>query len=278
MILSKQHSSKLVLLVTGTLIVAACGTVSQIHKTEISTLPEPQTAIVKSPIDTREYSSIVLDNQLEVVLVSDPTIEKSAAALSVGVGSFQEPKEFGGLAHYLEHMLFLGTTSYPDVGDYSEFVSRNGGTQNAYTQLDHTNYMVAVNNNAYDEALKRFSGFFYEATLDVHYADKERNAVHSEWSMKSPNDWVMLNQLDGLTLNPAHPISQFNWGNLNSLVDKPDSKLQEALLDLYNTYYSANLMKAAMISNLPLAEMEKLAREYFGKIPNKNTPKPVITG
>ena len=277
MILSKQHSSKLVLLVTGTLIVAACGTVSQIHKTEISTLPEPQTAIVKSPIDTREYSSIVLDNQLEVVLVSDPTIEKSAAALSVGVGSFQEPKEFGGLAHYLEHMLFLGTASYPDVGDYSEFVSRNGGTQNAYTQLDHTNYMVAVNNNAYAEALKRFSGFFYEATLDEHYADKERNAVHSEWSMKSPNDWVMLNQLDGLTLNPAHPISQFNWGNLNSLVDKPDSKLQDALLNLYNTYYSANLMKAAMISNLPLAEMEKLAREYFGKIPNKNTPKPIIT-
>jgi protease-3 len=277
MILCKQRSRKLALLVTGSLLVAACGTVSQKQTTEISTLPQAQSAIVKSPIDTRQYSSIVLANQLEVVLVSDPIIEKSAAALSVGVGSFQEPKDFGGLAHYLEHMLFLGTKTYPDVGDYSEFVSRNGGTQNAYTQLDHTNYMVAVNNDAFDEALKRFSGFFYEATLDEHYADKERNAVHSEWSMKGPNDWVILNQLDGLTLNPAHPISQFNWGNLTSLSDKDDRKLQDALLDLYNTYYSANLMKAAMISNLPISEMEKLAQQYFGKIPNKNTPPPKIT-
>ena len=277
MILCKPRSSKLAMLVTGTLLVAACGTVSQSQKVEISTLPETQSAIVKSPMDTREYSSIVLANQLEVVLVSDPSIEKSAAALSVGVGSFQEPKEFGGLAHYLEHMLFLGTKTYPEVGDYSEFVSRNGGTQNAYTQLDHTNYMVAVNNDAFAEALKRFSGFFYEATLDEHYADKERNAVHSEWSMKGPNDWVILGQLDGLTLNQDHPISQFNWGNLTSLADKPDNKLQDALLNLYHTYYSANLMKAAMISNLPLADMEKLAREYFGKIPNKNTPAPKVT-
>lgn len=276
MILCKQRSGKLALLLTGSLIVAACSNVSQQQTTEVSSLPDAQSVIVKSPMDTREYSSIVLANQLEVVLVSDPSIEKSAAALSVKVGSFQEPKEFGGLAHYLEHMLFLGTKSYPDVGDYSEFVSRNGGTQNAYTQLDHTNYMVAVNNNAFDEALKRFSGFFYEATLDVHYADKERNAVHSEWTMKGPNDWVMLSQLDGLTLNAEHPISQFNWGNLNSLSDKADNKLQDALLKLYDTYYSANLMKAALVSNLPLAEMEKLAREYFGKIPNKNTPDPKI--
>jgi protease-3 len=211
------------------------------------------------------------------MLVSDPSIEKSAAALSVAVGSLQEPKEFGGLAHYLEHMLFLGTTRYPTVGDYSEFISRNGGSQNAYTQLDHTNYMVAVNNDAYDEALSRFSGFFYEATLDQRYADKERNAVHSEWTMKSPNDWVILEQLNGSTLNPEHPISQFNWGNLDSLVDKKDNKLQAALVDMYNTYYSANLMKGAMISNLPIADMKKLAKQHFGKIPNKNTPRPKMT-
>jgi protease-3 len=243
----------------------------------ISTEPEPQNEIVKSPIDKREYASIVLDNQLEIMLVSDPSIEKSAAAISVAVGSLQEPKEFGGLAHYLEHMLFLGTKSFPIVGNYGEFVSRNGGSQNAYTQLDHTNYMVAVNNDAYDEALSRFSGFFYEATLDESYADKERNAVHSEWTMKGPNDWVILQQLNGLTLNPEHPISQFNWGNLDSLVDKENNKLHTALVNMYNTYYSANLMKGAMISNLPITDMKKLAKQHFGNIPNKNTPRPEMS-
>lgn len=271
------HRSQFALWVIAAFLLSACHSIENPQITEVSTQPEPRSTIVKSPNDNREYKSITLENELQLVLVSDPTIEQSAAALSVGVGSFQEPKEFGGLAHYLEHMLFLGTTTYPEVGDYSAFVSQNGGTQNAYTELDHTNFMVAVNNNAYDEALKRFSEFFYEATLNEHYADKERNAVNSEWTMKSPNDWVILNQLNGLTLNPAHPISQFNWGNLDSLVDKADSKLQHALRKLYNTYYSANLMKGAMISNLSLPEMEKLAEQYFGKIPNKHTPKPEIT-
>jgi protease-3 len=277
MTVSSGRNTTLVILIGASILLNACGSTDNAKSEAISTQPEAQSEIVKSPIDSREYASIVLDNQLEVMLVSDPSIEKSAAALSVAVGSLQEPKEFGGLAHYLEHMLFLGTTSYPIVGDYSEFISRNGGSQNAYTQLDHTNYMVAVNNDAYDQALSRFSGFFYEAILDESYADKERNAVHSEWSMKGPNDWVILEQLNGSTLNPEHPISQFNWGNLDSLVDKENSKLHTALLDMYNTYYSANLMKGAMISNLPIADMKKLAKQHFGKVPNKNTPRPKMT-
>ena len=203
----------LALLAGGTL--TACSqtgdlTSKQVSKKQVSAKPDAIDSIVKSANDTREYESVVLANDLEVVLISDPTIEKSAAALSVGVGSYQEPKGFGGLAHYLEHMLFLGTKSYPTVGEYSEFITQNGGSQNAYTELDHTNYMVAVNNDAYDEALKRFSGFFYESVLDPKYADKERNAVHSEWTMKGPNDYVILGQLDGKTLNQEHPISQFN--------------------------------------------------------------------
>jgi protease-3 len=277
MTLLTGRSTILAFLIGASIFLNACGSTEQTKSMAISTQPDPQSEIVKSPIDSREYTSIVLDNQLEIMLVSDPSIEKSAAALSVAVGSLQEPKEFGGLAHYLEHMLFLGTTRYPTVGDYSEFISRNGGSQNAYTQLDHTNYMVAVNNDVYDEALSRFSGFFYEAILDESYADKERNAVHSEWTMKSPNDWVILEQLNGSTLNPEHPISQFNWGNLDSLVDKKDNKLQAALVDMYNTYYSANLMKGAMISNLAIADMKKLAKQHFGKIPNKNTPRPKMT-
>jgi protease-3 len=277
MTLLTGRCKKVAFLIGASVMLNACSLTDQDKSVAISTQPEPQSEIVKSPIDSREYASIVLDNQLEILLVSDPSIEKSAAAISVAVGSLQEPKEFGGLAHYLEHMLFLGTTRFPTVGDYSEFVSRNGGSQNAYTQLDHTNYMVAVNNDAYDEALSRFSGFFYEAILDESYADKERHAVHSEWTMKGPNDWVILQQLNGITLNPEHPISQFSWGNLDSLADKENNKLQTALMDMYNTYYSANLMKGAMISNLPIADMKKLAKQHFEKIPNKNTPRPKMT-
>ncbi|MEP0355680.1 insulinase family protein [Paraglaciecola sp.] len=276
MIVTEKYKFGLVIALSINLLISACGSTQENESQQVSSEPEVQHHIVKSPNDNREYDSIVLDNELQILLVSDPDIEKSAVALSVAVGSFQEPKEFGGLAHYLEHMLFMGTKSYPEVGGYGEFVTLNGGIQNAYTELDHTNFMVAVNNDAYEQALSRFSGFFYEALLNEEYADKERNAVHSEWSMKSPNDWVILAQVEGKTLNPEHPISQFNWGNLESLADNGDEKLQGALVDFYHRYYSANLMKSAMISHLPIAEMRLLAKRYFSKIPNKHTPKPTI--
>ncbi|MFT2090450.1 insulinase family protein [Paraglaciecola sp. 2405UD69-4] len=277
MMLPQKYSLGSAMVLGLFLIMSACSSLYEKPKQQVATEPDRQTSIVKSQNDNREYASIVLDNGLQILLVSDPVIEKSAVALSVAVGSYQEPKGLGGLAHYLEHMLFMGTKSYPEVGGYNEFVTLNGGTQNAYTELDHTNFMVAVNNDAYEEALSRFSGFFYEALLDEKYADKERNAVHSEWTMKSPNDWVILEQLEGKTLNPEHPVSHFNWGNLDSLTDRNNIKLQDALVELYQTYYSANLMKSAMISHLPIEQMKVLAQRYFSNIPNKNTPRPSIS-
>ena len=250
------------------LCLCACQSARESVKAAASTEPAPQTAIVKSSNDVREYRSIILDNKLEVVLVSDPLLKKSAAALSVAVGSFQEPKGFGGLAHYLEHMVFLGTTTYPDAAEHAKFISLNGGVENAYTALDHTNYMVAVDNAVFDQALDRFASFFYEALLDERFADKERNAVHSEWTFKGPNDGVILESLDGITLNTDHPVSQFNWGNLESLADRSDQSLHTALVDFYQRYYSANLMKAALISPMSLDEIEVLAKKTLGKITN----------
>lgn len=249
---------------------------AEVINNHLANTPIKPNKIVTSVTDKRQYLSIILPNQLQVILISDPTVKKSAAALSVAVGSYQEPNGFGGLAHYLEHMLFLGTKSYPKVGDYSVFLSRNGGFDNAYTQVDHTNYMMTVNNNAYPEALHRFSGFFYEPLLSVKYADKERNSVNSEWTMKSPDDEVILEQLNGTTLNPNHPISQFNWGNLETLSDHGERKLQTQLVNFYNKYYSANIMKAVLISNLPISELKKLANTYFAVIPNKNIAKPQV--
>jgi insulysin len=83
--------------------------------------------------DPRSYRYLVLPNGLRVILVSDPKADKAAAALSVSVGSFSDPEEIPGLAHFLEHMLFLGSEKYPGENDYSEYLSENGGYSNAYT-------------------------------------------------------------------------------------------------------------------------------------------------
>ena len=94
--------------------------------------------LVISPNDQRQYRHIRLDNELDVLLISDPTTDKSAASLDVHVGSYQNPKDREGLAHFLEHMLFLGTKQYPESGEYQTFIAEHGGSHNAGTGLENT--------------------------------------------------------------------------------------------------------------------------------------------
>ena len=80
--------------------------------------------IIKSPTDPRVYSSVELPNNLRVLLVSHPKTERATAAASMGSGSFNEGWETRGLAHFCEHMLFLGNAKYPIEGDYSKYCHR----------------------------------------------------------------------------------------------------------------------------------------------------------
>ncbi|MDE1463920.1 insulinase family protein [Spartinivicinus poritis] len=237
---------------------------------------QDSTPIVVSPSDDRAYQVLTLANEIEVILVSDPQLKKSAAALSVGVGSIQDPMSQQGLAHFLEHMLFLGTERYPDTKGYSEFMTKHGGAHNAYTGLDITNYMFQINNDAYDQALDRFSDFFKSPKLYPEYVEKEKNAVNAEWSMSRENDYAGQFKLSRNILGD-HPANRFSTGNLETLSNKSGSKLHQEMVDFYNKYYSSNIMKVAMVSNLPLAEMARLAKQHFSGIKNKHIEKPKVT-
>ncbi|MCC5853383.1 MAG: insulinase family protein, partial [Alkalimonas sp.] len=185
------------------------GLLSGCSSTATQTIAAEQPAaqsIITSPNDARQYKAIILPNQLQVVLVSDPAAEKSSAALSVDVGWLNDPKEQQGLAHFLEHMLFMGTERFPDPDGFINFMSQHGGTYNAFTnQL--TNYMFEINNSHFDEALDRFSDFFKSPLLLPDYIEKERHAVHSEWSMMRTQDgWAMMAL--GAKLLGDHPANQ----------------------------------------------------------------------
>ena len=77
-------------------------------------------------------------------MISDETTDKSAAALDVHIGHMSDPVSLPGLAHFCEHMLFLGTEKFPDENEYSKFLSQHGGSFNAFTSSDHTNYYFDV--------------------------------------------------------------------------------------------------------------------------------------
>lgn len=267
-----QARAALGVLVLGALLLGCGGAEDETSGTASVTEPD----VVVSPNDARLYQTLTLENGIEVLLVSDPAVEKSAAALSVGVGLLFDPMAYQGMAHYLEHMLFLGTEKYPESDGYMAFIQENGGANNAYTWLDITNYMFEVKNSAYDSAIDRFAHFFKTPLLDPEYIEKEKSAVNAEWSMRREMDFFGMYKLSR-SLMGDHPANRFLIGNLETLADEEDSTLHEATKGFYAQYYSANLMKVAMVSNRSLPEMVALAKANFGDIVNKEVPTPKVT-
>ena len=82
-------------------------------------MPEIIENIRQSPHDTLDYRIVVLDNGLTALLVRDADATKSAASLVAHVGSLKDPVEYQGLAHFCEHMLFMGSEKYPDQAEYT---------------------------------------------------------------------------------------------------------------------------------------------------------------
>ena len=107
-----------------------------------------------SPNDKKQYRYITLPNGLRILLVHDENAQKSAAALAVKVGHFDDPYHREGLAHYLEHMLFLGTQKYPSIGEFQSFISQHGGKNNAWTGTEHTCFFFDIISTSFAEAFR----------------------------------------------------------------------------------------------------------------------------
>ena len=220
----------------------------------------------------RETRTLVLENGLQVLLMHDPDVDRSAAALSVGVGQLYDPWDKQGLAHYLEHMLFLGTKKYPKVSSFKEYLNSNSGASNAYTGSDITNYFLQVSHHAFEGALDRFSGFFREPLFDKKYSEREVNAVNSEFDKNRLQDGWRSNHLIHQISEEGHPIRKFGIGSKETLAG--DNR--QALLAFHKKYYAASNMRLTFLSNISLNEQEHLARQYFSDIPDRPVSKPEI--
>ena len=88
---------------------------------------QTQLQILNPQLSERKVAKLRLSNGLEAYIVSDPGIQQSAAALAVEAGSWNDPKEYPGMAHFLEHMLFMGTKAYPSEFEYMQFINDHGG-------------------------------------------------------------------------------------------------------------------------------------------------------
>jgi|GEM_PF-4711115 len=228
--------------------------------------------IHKSANKPRAYRYLTLQNGLKVLLVRDPTAEKSAVAMNVEAGSADEPKNQAGLAHFLEHMLFLGNDQYPGASEFSDYLHAYGGRDNAYTDFDRTNYRLEVARDGLPGALARFSRFFIAPLLNEHFIERERFAVKSEYELSFSDNRYRFYDVLWQASSRKHPITQSVIGDMTTLSGSP-SHLKNALRQFFEQHYSANRMQLVIMSAHTLDEMTAYAERYFAEIPNRHLPK-----
>lgn len=214
--------------------------------------------IIKSPNDTCDYKIITLDNGLKTLLISDKNTKLSYAAMVVGAGSLLEKETFG-LAHFLEHMLFLGNKKYPNGEKYFEYVNSHGGKTNAFTDLLRTCYYFTIDNKYLDEIIDMFAHFFIDPLFNSNLVDKEINAVNSEYHKDIGIDGYQYKYALKLLAADNHPFKNFDVGSTETL--KKDN-IREELIKFYTKYYVSNNMQLIILNNKPINEMEKLLKFF----------------
>lgn len=230
---------------------------------------EAEVQIVKPRTDKREYRRIILKNSLEVLLISDLDTDKCAASMDVSVGSFSDPSGLEGLAHFLEHMLFYASEKYPLEDSYSKYITEHGGSTNAFTSSENTNYYFDVNTDCFEEALDRFAQFFIKPLMAADATMREIKAVDSENQKNLLSDAWRMTQLQKHLSAEDHPYHKFSTGNWETLEVRPKEKglnTRNELIKFYEENYSANLMHLVIYAKESLDRIQCMVEKKFQDI------------
>uniref|UniRef100_A0A4W5RE46 Nardilysin b (N-arginine dibasic convertase) n=1 Tax=Hucho hucho TaxID=62062 RepID=A0A4W5RE46_9TELE len=194
-----------------------------------------------------------LDEEQEGKQKKGSSEKQSAAALCISVGSFSDPEDLPGLAHFLEHMVFMGSEKYPAENGFDAFLKKHGGSDNASTDCERTIFQFDVQRKYFREALDRWAQFFICPLMIEDAIDREVEAVDSEYQLARPSDSHRKEMLFGSLARPKHPMGKFCWGNAQTLKHEPREKqinTYQRLRDFWKRYYSAHYMTLTVQSKV----------------------------
>jgi insulysin len=231
--------------------------------------PAKDTAeITKPALDRKTYAFKTLPNGLRTLVVQDPDATKAGVAVAVDAGSYSDGLDYPGLAHFCEHMLFLGNEKYPTQGDFDNFLSQHDGMSNAYTDQEMTVYFNEVGMTGFDGTMDRFAQFFIAPLFNRSMARKEIQAVDSEHQKNLPDafrrTWEVMRSL----ANPESPVSRFYTGDIHTLLtDESGNKVVDALKKYHGENYCAGRERLVIVANMSTAELMAKAEEHFAGLP-----------
>ena len=183
------------------------------------------------------------------------------------VGSIQEEESQRGLAHFLEHMCFNGTTHFPDstLIEYLESIGVKFGAQlNAFTSVEETVYNidnVPAREGAIDSCLLILHDWSHDLTLDGKEIDKERGVIHGEWRMRNTGfTRILVRNLEKLM--PGRFGRRFPIG-LMSVVDECP---YDTLRAYYHKWYRPDLQGIIVVGDIDVDQVEGKIKKLFSPI------------
>ena len=213
---------------------------------------------------------LTLANGLRVCLRHAPRLKRCAAVLQVAAGSHDVPLAWPGLAHFLEHLLFLGTERFPADEGLMAYVQRHGGQVNASTRERTTEFFFELPVPVFADGLMRLADMLTHPRLNLDDQQREREVLDAEfiaWSQDAKaQQQVAL--LQGLAAD--HPLRGFHAGNRDSLPVESDA-FQQALRGFHAHFYQSGQMTLSLAGPQSLTNLQALAQQFSDQL----TPGPL---
>lgn len=180
------------------------------------------------------YQKSVLDNGLRILTSTMPHTRSVSVGFFIGVGSRYETEKENGITHFIEHMLFKGTTKRPTARDIAVAIEGKGGVFNASTGRELTTYWAKVAQHHFSVALDVLADMLVNSKLDEYELDKERGVIIEEINMTLDHPSDRVHQVATDLIWPDHPLGRDQAGTKESVIGITRSTMREYLSQHYH--------------------------------------------
>jgi len=213
------------------------------------------------------YKKTILLNGVRLLIVPIKHVHSIATAVMVGVGSRYETVKINGASHFLEHMVFKGTTKYPTMDDVT-IIERVGGLQNAYTDIDVTNYHNKVLSTDWELALDINKELVLNPRLEEAWVNKERDVIIEEMKRYEDEPASKVDETFHAMLYSGTKLGMRTIGEEASLRQTTSRELR-AYHDAWYMPDKTVIVIAGDIDEARVSSIEKRVSDWFGGMKGK---------
>ncbi len=227
---------------------------------------------VSLPARAAEVTTFTLDNGMDVVVLEDHRAAVVVHMVWYRVGAADEPPGKSGIAHFLEHLLFKGTDDL-GPGELSATVTKNGGSDNAFTSQDYTAYFQRIASDRLELVMTMEADRMRDLEMSEDDVVTERQVVLEERGTRVDSDPGSLfreQRNAAQYLNHPYGIPVIGWRHEMEQLNRDDA------FAFYQRYYAPNNAILIVAGDVDPAEVKALAEKHYGPLePTANLPERV---